>query len=93
MLRLAILASGGGSNLKAILDSAENGSLGNLKPVLCVIDRPCKALDIAVGADIPSVFLDRHQHGSMLSEELGRLLGRHSIDIVALAGWLSILSG
>ena len=92
MLSLAILASGGGSNLNAIIEAAEDGSLGNLKPELCIADRPCKAMEIAAAAGLELVYLDRYRLGENLSEELNRVLSSRHMDVVALAGWLSILN-
>jgi phosphoribosylglycinamide formyltransferase-1 len=92
VLSLAILASGGGSNLKAIIEAAEDGCLGNLKPELCIADRPCKAMEIAAAAGLELVYLDRYRLGENLSEELNRVLSSRHMDVVALAGWLSILN-
>jgi len=91
MLRLAVLASGSGSNFQAILDAVGEGRLGSLQPVLLVSDRPCKSQKRAEAAGIESVCLKRSLHGKNLSAELGRLLISRDIHLVALAGWLSIL--
>ncbi len=93
MLRLAVLASGNGSNLQAILDAYEGGLLRNLQPVLCVADRPCKALERAAAWGLETVLLEGKHNGEKLSEALGRQLSDRRIDIAALAGWLSIISG
>jgi phosphoribosylglycinamide formyltransferase-1 len=91
VLRLAILVSGGGSNLQSILDAGSDGSLKGVKPVLVIADRQCPALDRGFAAGLDTVLLDRKVLGNRLSPELDRLLEKHRIDIVALAGWLSIL--
>ena len=93
MLRLAILASGGGSNLQAILDAFENGRLGSLEPTIVVTDRYCGAIERAMEAGVDAILLDRKIHGTLLSLELHQLLEEYRIDFVALAGWLSILDG
>ena len=93
MLRLAILASGGGSNLQSILNAADGGFLKGVEPALVVVDRPCGALEGAAATGIETVLLDRNLPGNGLSVELGRLLAGRNIDMVALAGWLSILDG
>jgi phosphoribosylglycinamide formyltransferase-1 len=91
MLRLAILESGGGSNLQSILDAGIGGNLKGVKPVLVIADRQCPALDRGFAAGLDTVLLDRKVLGNRLSPELDRLLEKHRIDIAALAGWLSIL--
>jgi len=91
VLRLAILASGGGSNLQAIVDAAQDGKLNDVIPVLVVTDRNCSALERAVSSGIDFVVLDRKKLKAKLSDRLSVLLEERRIDIVALAGWLSIL--
>lgn len=91
MLRLAVLASGGGSNLQSILDASDGGRLGAVLPVLVVADRVCGALDRARSAGIEALLLDRKKYGRGLSAAIDTLLTEQNIDIVALAGWLSIL--
>lgn len=91
MLRLALLASGGGSNLQSILDALEDGTVRGLNPVLVAVDRECRAVGRAMDAGIDAVMLDRRIHGAGLSAALGRLLDEYRIDMVLLAGWLSIL--
>ena len=93
MLRLAILASGTGSNLQSILNAADRGILIGVEPVLVVVDRSCGALELASAAGIETVLLDRKLPGIGLSAELARLLDHRNIEMVALAGWLSILDG
>ncbi|MCG8452080.1 MAG: phosphoribosylglycinamide formyltransferase [Spirochaetales bacterium] len=93
MLRLAILSSGGGSNFQALIDASRQKKLGCFQPVLLVADRPCYALERAHEAQIEAELLDRREWKKTLSEELNSLLKSKNIDAVALAGWLSILSG
>ncbi|MDF1566487.1 MAG: phosphoribosylglycinamide formyltransferase [Spirochaetaceae bacterium] len=91
MVRLAVLVSGGGTNLQSILDSASAGHLGSASPVLVAADRNCGGIDRADRAGIESVVLDRRVLKRNLSTELQSVLDAHGIDMVALAGWLSIL--
>ncbi len=93
MLRLAVLVSGNGSNMLAILDAYKKELLNNLVPVLCVADRPCKALERAAGWGLETVLLEGKHNGEKLTDALDRQLSERRIDIVALAGWLSIISG
>ena len=91
MLRLAILVSGGGSNLQSILDAESDRVLKGVKPVLVVADRQCPALNRGLAAGLDTILLDRKVLAKRLSTELDSLLEEHRIDVVALAGWLSIL--
>ena len=91
MLRLALLASGGGSNLQALLDAAEDGRLPGVEPVLVVADRECGAITRAMDAGVDAVLLDRRIHGRGLSAAVGAALEDYAVDFAALAGWLSIL--
>lgn len=90
MLRLAILASGSGSNLQSIIDACSTGTV-KMKPSLILADRPCKALDKGIAAGIKTKLLDRQVLGDRLSNRVGENLKKNCIDFVALAGWLSIL--
>lgn len=88
--RLAVLASGGGSNLQALIDAHERGDLP--APIVLVIsDRATAgALERARRHGIPAVHVGRKQHtdpeGRMLE-----LLREHRVDVVVLAGWLSLV--
>jgi formyltetrahydrofolate-dependent phosphoribosylglycinamide formyltransferase len=87
--RIAVLASGGGSNLQAILDHLE--SLGRTSPgevVVVASDREqARALEKAKRAGIDSVHL--RERGSESTEILDLLESRR-IDLVALAGYLKM---
>lgn len=89
-MRLAVFASGGGSNLQAILDAAEAGAL-NAEVALVVADRPdIGALDRAARHHVPTLVLrpadcaDADAFGQAL---LGALEA-HEVTFVALAGYL-----
>jgi phosphoribosylglycinamide formyltransferase-1 len=88
--RVAVLASGAGSNLQAILDDPECGPA----VVLVVSDRAeAKALDRARSAGATAVHLDPKAHPSRDAHDaaLLDLLRRERIDIVCLAGYMRIV--
>lgn len=89
MKRIAVLASGSGSNLQAIVDYFESlGPDAAAKIVVAASDRPqAGALARARSAGIETVVLDRD---STSPDLLGRLVDRR-IDIVALAGYLKLI--
>ena len=93
--RLAVLASGSGSNLGAILSACADGSL-NADVVLVAGDQPnAGAFDRARDAGVPATAVlavpaDRTQRRAWASE-LGELVAVHQPDWVILAGFMRIL--
>jgi phosphoribosylglycinamide formyltransferase 1 len=89
--RIAVLASGGGSNLESILAHLE--SLGRDTPAQVAVvasDRPqAGALQKARDRQISSVVL--HQAADPLNRELAELLVHHRVDLVVLAGYLRLV--
>lgn len=89
-MRLAVFASGGGTNFQAILDTIEAGDL-DATPVLCVSDRPdAGALDRARQHDVPTAVLDpsAYDESDAYTEALLGTLSDHRVSFVALAGYL-----
>jgi formyltetrahydrofolate-dependent phosphoribosylglycinamide formyltransferase len=88
---IAVLASGGGSNLQALLDHF--AALGDTRAgdiVLVASDRPdAGALRRAERAGVPQAIIasPRAPEG----EQLGTLLDRYDVDLVALAGFLRLV--
>ncbi|NVB42022.1 phosphoribosylglycinamide formyltransferase [Pseudenhygromyxa sp. WMMC2535] len=94
--RLAVFASGGGSNLQALIDAHERGDLP--APVALVIVNKAKAgaRERARKHGIPEVHVNLR--GVDLREQpdpdsrILELLRAHEIDVVVLAGWLALVS-
>jgi phosphoribosylglycinamide formyltransferase 1 len=91
-VRIAVLASGGGSNLQALLDRFNAGGESVARVELVIASRPgIGALERAAAVAVPRVVLDpgadpvRHGH-----EMLGAL-ERERIDLVVLAGYLKLV--
>jgi formyltetrahydrofolate-dependent phosphoribosylglycinamide formyltransferase len=86
--RLAVLASGGGSNLQAIHDDLDDrGPEAPAELALVVSDRAgAGALVRADGWGVPKVHLPRAQSG-----DLAAVLAEHAITHVALAGYLQLV--
>jgi len=89
MQRLAVLVSGGGSNLQAMLDHL--AALGHAAPAaVCVVisDRAdAYALERARARGIPAVHVPR----TAPEDALERTLAEHCVDLVALAGYLRLI--
>lgn len=94
--RIAVLVSGGGTNLQALLDAQAAGTLHSGKIVLVVSNASgAYALERAKKADIPTVTLLKKQLGGQAAFEsaLQQTLEEHRIDVIVLAGFMTILSG
>lgn len=92
--RLAVLASGEGTNLQALLDTGERGDLAG-EISLVISDRAeSGALQRARAAGIPALHLPARLHPSRSDYDqlLARSLHDHGADLVVLAGFMRILS-
>ena len=93
-LRVAVLVSGGGTNLQAILD-ARGSLIRHAEIVLVVSNNPAAfALQRAQRAGIPTVVLTRRELGSRAAfeESLQRVLEDCGVGLIVLAGFMTILS-
>lgn len=94
--RIAVLVSGGGTNLQALIDAQAGGALHSGRLALVVSNNPeAYALQRAAGAGIPTLTLTRRDCGSQAAFEaaLQRALEEAGIELIILAGFMSILSG
>ena len=94
MMKIAVLVSGGGTNLQAILESERRGENPNGKVSLVVASKPgVYALERAANFGVETAVVSRKDHAS--SEDFdAALLGvlkDHGIELVVLAGFLSVL--
>ena len=84
--RVAVLISGGGTNLQAIIDRLAAGELPHVELALVVSSR--KNAGGADRAGIKHVYIGKEN----FEQDLIKLLEEHEIDIIVLAGFLKILS-
>ncbi len=94
--RIAVLVSGGGTNLQALLDAEKSGILKSGEIVLVVSNNPdAYALTRTKNADVASAVLTKKDCGGQtgFEERLNGLLEEHGIELIILAGFMSILSG
>ncbi len=92
--RIAVLVSGGGTNLQALLD-AQGTVLTSGEIVLVVSNRPdAYALTRAANAGVEAAVLTKKDCGGQagFEEKLQALLAEKSIDLIVLAGFMNILS-
>ena len=87
--KIAVLVSGGGTNLQALLDAAQNGILRSGEIVLVVSNNPrAYALQRAEKAGVETAILT----GKDFEEALSQHLKEREIDLIILAGFMRILS-
>ena len=89
-----MLVSGSGTILEAVLNAG-------LDVALVCADRPCRGLDVARDAGVTALLVDRQAFGGFTpsfdreaySEELTRRLSEERVDLVAMAGFGTIVTG
>ena len=95
-IRIAVLVSGGGTNLQALIDAQAAGIITSGEIALVVSNKSgVYALERAARAGIPAETVTRKASGGTqegFEQALLAVLERHRIDLVVLAGFLSILS-
>ena len=94
MVRVAILVSGGGTNLQAIIDAKNAGKIPSAELALVLAsNEKAYALTRAANAGIPSEVLRKAkgEDVTLYGERLLEVLRAHKIDLVVLAGFLTIL--
>jgi phosphoribosylglycinamide formyltransferase-1 len=85
-MKLAVFASGSGTNFQAVLDAIEAGDLPASAAVLISNDPDAGATDRAERHDVPTEIA--HPGADDHAERLLRVLERHDTDFAALAGYL-----
>ena len=92
--KIAVLVSGGGTNLQALIDAQKRGELGNGQITLVIASKPdVYALERAKNNGIASIVLARKEYGNIAeySKALADKLVAEKIDLVVLAGFLTII--
>jgi formyltetrahydrofolate-dependent phosphoribosylglycinamide formyltransferase len=89
--RVAVLASGGGSNLQALIDRFQSASDPARVELVVASRAGIGALARAERAGIASVVVDPRESGDEHAERLLPELERHRIDMVVLAGYLTLI--
>ena len=93
--RIAVLVSGGGTNLQALLDREKDGAIPSGEIVLVLSNREgAYALTRAANAGKAAYTVTRKKAGSQeaFEKEITRILEDHQVDLIILAGFLAILS-
>ena len=93
--KIAVLVSGGGTNLQALIDAQKSGIINNGEIVLVISNvAGAYALERAKNAGIDGFTVSKKQLGSQeaFEEAIIKKLSEYSVDLIVLAGFLSILS-
>lgn len=91
-LRIAVLVSGSGSNLQALIDACEQGELPNVELALVVSNRAdAQGLQRALKHRLPALYLPWKPREEA-EHRLIALLNVFQIDLIVLAGWLRLFS-
>ncbi|WP_133014688.1 phosphoribosylglycinamide formyltransferase [Clostridium cuniculi] len=89
MLKIAVLVSGGGSNLQSILDYGQ----GTFKVEMVIGSKyGIYGLERAKNDEVPTYVVSRKEYGNETSNKILELT-RGKVDLIVLAGYLSILDG
>ena len=100
MINLAILVSGRGSNMEAILKSIREGYIKNVKPKVVISNKPdARALSIAKNYNVATEVVDDHgkkgvswEYDKRILDVLNRYDVNSSNGLICLAGYMKILS-
>ena len=93
--RVAVLVSGGGTNLQAIIDAERSGVIQSGEVVVVIASKPdAYALERAKNAGIPTEVVSKKDVGSQkaFEQKIAAHLEHYRADLIVLAGFMSILS-
>jgi len=92
--KIAVLVSGGGTNLQALIDARNEGNLGGGELSLVVSSASgVYALERAKNAGIKTITIERNKYtqNSEFDSALAEVLLEHKIELIVLAGFLSVI--
>ena len=93
--RIAVLVSGGGTNLQALLEAEEAGKIPHGEIAMVISNNPnAYALERAKNFGVPAAVINKKELGSQAAFEaqLNAVLERNGTDLIILAGFMCILS-
>jgi len=94
MTRIAILASGNGTDCEAVMTAVEQGQIPDAAVTIVIADRPAPVLERARRHGVAALLIDRRGCGrASYDTALATALAKHQVDLVVLAGYLSIVGG
>lgn len=94
MTRIAILASGNGTDCEAVMTAVEQGQIPDAAVAIVIADRPAPVLERARRHGVAALLIDRRGLGrASYDTAIAAALAEHRVDLVVLAGYLSIVGG
>lgn len=94
MLKIAVCVSGGGTNLQAIMDAIDNGTITNTEIAVVISNNPgAYALERAKKHGVEAICISPKDYGSRaaFNEDFLRRLDSYEVDLVVLAGFLVVI--
>ena len=94
MLKIAVCVSGGGTNLQAIMDAIDNGTITNTQISVVISNNPgAYALERAKNHGIEAICISPKDYESReaFNEDFLRQLDSYQVDLVVLAGFLVVI--
>ena len=89
---IAVLVSGGGTNLQALIDAEKSGIIKSGRITLVISNKEgVYALERAKAAGIETAVVTKREYGAEFDRRLAETLKEHKIDVVVLAGFLAII--
>ena len=92
LFKLAVLSSGGGTNLQSIIDSIDNGNLNCKIEMVIGSKEGIYAIERAKHKGIKNYNVSKKEYGDNTSNRILELT-KGKVDLIVLAGYLSILEG
>ena len=92
-MRIGAIISGGGTNLQAIMDATNDGSLDAEVVVVICNHENAYGLERARRAHIPAIYVDRTAYNtfSAYNHAIRQALDDHRVDVVVMAGYMRLL--
>ena len=93
--KIAVLVSGGGTNLQALIDAQNSGIIKSGEIAIVISNNPnAYAITRAENAGITSAIVSKKEYGTQetFEHKLLEVLAEYEIDLIVLAGFMSILS-
>jgi phosphoribosylglycinamide formyltransferase 1 len=92
--RIAILISGRGSNMVALVDAVQKGSIPNAEIALVISDQPdAKGIHVAQERGLKTLVIERRgRKREEHDREIVSVLRDHEVDLICLAGYMRVLS-